>query len=77
MVSSNTRSVCPSSHPYRIPEISYLIQHKNVDGIVPNHLLVSAGEDTWASWEFMHGDYFAVNQLNFNAEFPRLLEERL
>ncbi len=72
MVSSNTGSVCPWSHPYRIPKISYLIQHKNVDGVVPYHLLVSAGEDTWASWEFMHGDYFTVNQLDFNVEFSTI-----
>lgn len=56
MVSTNKRSVCPSSHSYRTPKVSYLIQHKNVDGVVPNHLLVPAGEDTGASWEFMHGD---------------------
>jgi hypothetical protein len=48
--------------------MSYLVQHKNGDGVVPNHLRVSAGEDTWASWEFMHGDYFAANWLIFNAE---------
>jgi hypothetical protein len=60
--------VCPSSHPYRIPRITYLIQHPNNDGVVPNPLLVSAGVDEWHDYTFMHGDYFAANQPVFNKE---------
>jgi Domain of unknown function (DUF1996) len=66
MVSSNYRGVCPSSHPYRIPRINYLIQHENADGVVPNPLRVSSGVDAWDDWLFMHGDYFAANQSVFN-----------
>jgi Domain of unknown function (DUF1996) len=35
--------VCPRSHPYRIPRISYLVQHDNADGRVAKPLRVSAG----------------------------------
>jgi hypothetical protein len=66
MVSSNSRGQCPSTHPYRIPKINYLVQHKNTDGRVPNPLVVSAGVDAWEDWSFMHGDYLAANQSVFN-----------
>jgi hypothetical protein len=68
MVSSNFRGQCPSTHPYRIPQINYLIQHPNTDGRVPNPLVVSAGVDAWEPWSSMHGDYFAANQSIFNNE---------
>jgi hypothetical protein len=58
--------VCPSTHPYRIPRISYLVMHDNVDGVVPNPLRVSAGVNAWADYTFMHADYFAANQPVFN-----------
>jgi hypothetical protein len=63
----NSRSgVCPSTHPYRIPKIAYLIMHP--DGGVTNPLRVSAGTNTWADYTFMHADYFAANQSVFNNE---------
>jgi hypothetical protein len=65
-VYGSTRGECPSTHPYRIPRISYLIRHPNTDGVVPNPLRVSAGVNTWGDWSFMHGDYFAANQSVFN-----------
>ena len=67
MVSSDARGRCPASHPYRIPKINYLIQHKNTDGVVPNPLRVSAGDGTWADYTHMHADYFAANQPIFNS----------
>ncbi|CAA9239660.1 MAG: hypothetical protein AVDCRST_MAG93-1267, partial [uncultured Chloroflexia bacterium] len=60
--------VCPSTHPYRIPRISYLVMHDNADGAVPNPLRVSAGVDEWHNYTFMHADYFAANQPVFNNE---------
>jgi len=65
-VYSNARGECPSTHPYRIPRINYLIQHENTDGVVPNPLVVSAGVDVWEDFTFMHGHYFAANQPVFN-----------
>jgi hypothetical protein len=67
-VMGSPRGECPSSHPYRIPRINYLIRHPNTDGVVPNPLRVSAGVDSWASYTFMHGDYLAANQPVFNNE---------
>jgi len=62
----NSRSgVCPASHPYRIPKINFLIQHTDP---VPNQLMVSAGLEEWHPFDFMHGDYFAANQPEFNDE---------
>ena len=58
--------VCPSTHPYRIPKISYLVMHDN--GGVTNPLRVSAGVDAWKDYTFMHADYFAANQPVFNRE---------
>ena len=60
--------VCPSTHPYRIPRINYLIMHDNADGVVPNPLRVSAGVNAWEGYTFMHADYFAANQPVFNNE---------
>ena len=57
---------CPSTHPYRIPKITYLIQHDNADGKVPKPLVVSGGVDTWEPYTAMHADYFAANQSVFN-----------
>ena len=60
--------VCPSTHPYRIPRVNYLVMHKNTDGQVPNPLRVSAGMNAWEGYTFMHADYFAANQPVFNNE---------
>jgi hypothetical protein len=61
--------VCPSTHPYRIPKISFLVLHyDNYDRGVTNPLLVSAGTNTWENYTFMHADYFAANQPVFNNE---------
>ena len=60
--------VCPSTHPYRIPRINYLVMHDNADGVVPNPLRVSAGVNAWEDYSFMHADYFAANQPVFNNE---------
>jgi len=67
----NSRNgVCPSTHPYRIPKINYLVMH--YDGGVPNPLQVSAGTNTWEAYTFMHADYFAANQPVFNNELLEL-----
>jgi len=58
--------VCPSTHPYRIPRINFLVMHDNTDGVVPNPLQVSAGVNAWEDYSFMHSDYFAANQPVFN-----------
>jgi hypothetical protein len=68
MVYGSPRGECPSTHPYRIPRINYLIRHPNTDNVVPNPLRVSAGENLWENFAFMHGDYFAANQSVFNNE---------
>jgi hypothetical protein len=57
---------CPASHPYRIPKVNFLIMHPNSDGRITNPLRVSAGVDAWEDWTFMHGDYFAATQPQFN-----------
>jgi uncharacterized protein DUF1996 len=67
-VPSNNMGVCPASHPYRIPRINYLVMHGNEDGRVANPLQVSAGVDSWASYDSMHGDYFAANRPELNNE---------
>jgi len=67
-VPSNNRGQCPATHPYRIPRILYLVMHDNADGRVANPLQVSAGVDSWASYDSMHGDYFAANQPELNNE---------
>ena len=56
--------VCPSTHPYRIPRIFYLIRY---DGTVTSQTMVSSGVDTWAPFgSAMHADYLAANQPVFN-----------
>jgi Domain of unknown function (DUF1996) len=60
--------VCPSTHPYRIPRINYLVMHQNTDGRVPKPLSVSMGEGEWGAWSNMHADYFAANQPILNAQ---------
>ncbi len=56
--------VCPSTHPYRIPRIFYLIRY---DGTVTSQTMVSSGVDTWAPFgSEMHADYLAANQPVFN-----------
>lgn len=56
--------VCPSTHPYRIPRIFYLIRY---DGMVTSQTMVSSGVDSWAPFgSAMHADYLAANQPVFN-----------
>jgi hypothetical protein len=52
-VYSNARGECPSTHPYRIPRINYLIRHPNTDRVVSNPLRVSAGVDSWENYTFI------------------------
>jgi hypothetical protein len=55
---------CPSSHPYRIPRISYLIQW---NGSLGASTPISMGVDQWApAGDDMHADYFGANQPVFN-----------
>jgi hypothetical protein len=52
--------VCPSTHPYRIPRISYLIRY---DGRITSSTPVSAGTTSFAPFSVhMHADYLAANQ---------------
>ena len=63
MVMSRTGQ-CPSTHPYRIPRINYLIRY---DGTVTSQTMVSSGVDSWAPFgSAMHADYLAANQPVFN-----------
>lgn len=56
--------VCPSTHPYRIPRIFYLIRY---DGRITSSTPVSAGVDSWEPFGIhMHADYLAANQPVFN-----------
>ena len=56
--------VCPSTHPYRIPRISYLIRYA---GTITSSTPVSAGTTSYAPFSVhMHADYFAANQPVFN-----------
>jgi Domain of unknown function (DUF1996) len=64
------RQSCPTDHPYRIPEISYVITHPNADGFIPNPLRVSGDDRTWLSYTSMHADYFFAAQ----DEFSRALD---
>jgi len=63
-----TLSSCPSTHPIRLPQISFLVSHANDDGQVPDPLTVSMGEGEWGSWSNMHADYFGANQPELNEE---------
>jgi hypothetical protein len=60
------RQSCPSTHPYKLPEINELIRHPNKDGWVPNPLQISAGVDQWEDWTHTHGDYFFAAQEEMN-----------
>lgn len=52
--------VCPSTHPYRIPRISYLIRYA---GRITSSTPVSAGTTSFAPFSVhMHADYLAANQ---------------
>jgi hypothetical protein len=52
--------VCPSTHPYRIPRVFYLIRY---NGTVTSQTLFSAGVNTWEEFgTHMHADYLAANQ---------------
>jgi hypothetical protein len=66
MVYGSASGECPSSHPYRIPRMNFLVMHSNADGVLPNPLMISAGVDDWHDYTFMHADYFAANQRVFN-----------
>lgn len=59
------RKSCPSTHPYRIPEISYIIGHPNGDGKIPNPLRVSGDNGAWLPYTSMHADYFFAAQDEF------------
>jgi hypothetical protein len=51
---------CPSTHPYRIPRVFYLIRY---NGTVTNQTLFSAGVNSWEPIDtHMHADYLAANQ---------------
>jgi hypothetical protein len=63
-LAASRNGVCPSTHPYRIPRISFLIQYAKQ---VSPSTLVSMGVDEWAPMgQSMHADYFAANQPVFN-----------
>src|SRR5829696_8509407 len=56
--------VCPSTHPYRIPRVFYLIRY---NGTVTSQTMVSSGVDSWVPFgSEMHADYLAANQPVFN-----------
>jgi hypothetical protein len=59
------RQSCPADHPYRLPEINYLVTHPNSDGKVPNPLTVSGDNGTWLPYTSMHADYFFAAQDEF------------
>ena len=62
-----TRKTCPSTHPYKLPEINYLIRHPNKDGVVPNPLQVSGDDGAWLPYTSMHADYFFAAQDEFSS----------
>jgi Domain of unknown function (DUF1996) len=52
--------ICPSTHPYRIPRVFYLIRY---NGTVTSQTMFSAGVNTWEEFgTHMHADYLAANQ---------------
>jgi hypothetical protein len=57
--------VCPSTHPYRIPRVSFVIRYAVP---VTSQYQVSSGTGTWAPFSAMHADYLAANQDVFNLE---------
>jgi hypothetical protein len=60
---------CPSTHPYKIPRVSFLIQYNDqLTGSTP----VSEGSGQWGSFSSsFHADYFAANQ---QPDFNRLID---
>ena len=62
------RANCPSTHPYKFPEINQLIKHPNEGGVVPNPLTVSGDDGTWHPYESMHADYFFAAQDEFQKD---------
>jgi hypothetical protein len=60
------RQSCPSTHPYKLPEINYLIRHPNEGGVVPNPLRVSGDDGAWLPYTSMHADYFFAAQDEFS-----------
>jgi hypothetical protein len=67
-VYGSTRTSCPATHPYMLPEINYLIRHPNADRKVPNPLNVSMGVDEWGDYTMMHADYFFAAQDEFHKD---------
>ena len=59
------RNSCPLTHPYKLPEINYLMRHPNADGVVPKPLQVSGDNGTWHPYTSMHADYFFAAQDEF------------
>jgi hypothetical protein len=57
--------VCPSTHPYRIPRVSYVIRYSRA---VTSQFQVSSGVNAWAPFSTMHADYLAANQDVFNID---------
>jgi hypothetical protein len=68
---------CPSTYPYRIPRISYLIQWEG-DRTVTEDTQISIGDGQWGpAGENMHADYFSGLQREFNfdtAAGPALID---
>src|SRR5919107_1871226 len=60
-----TRQTCPSTHPYKLPEINYLIRHPNLDGRAPIPLVVSGDDGAWLPYTSKHADYFFAAQDEF------------
>jgi len=57
-------NACPSTHPYRIPRISYL---QTFSGSVNSSTLFSMGNNQWGTFaEFYHADYLSAVQDPFN-----------
>jgi hypothetical protein len=62
MVASRN-GVCPSTHPYRIPRLSFVFRYTRA---INSQFQVSSGVDAWAPFSTMHADYLAANQPVFN-----------
>jgi hypothetical protein len=57
--------VCPSTHQYQIPRVSYVIRYSRA---VTSQFQVSSGVNAWAPFSTMHADYLAANQPVFNTD---------
>jgi Domain of unknown function (DUF1996) len=57
--------VCPSTHQYQIPRVSYVIRYSRA---VTSQFQVSSGVNAWAPFSTMHADYLSANQDVFNDE---------